>query len=132
MYKVVIGALLAVCVAGGANAKNHNQTVTVEIVAGTNTELGNGGSEGVAGGIAGRRTKVEQQTVNAIINGQHVLLDCKENHHGCFTLGPGKYSGELKVDRGYDGKDTVNVWISYAVPLTNATQRDHYLVAGSW
>lgn len=130
MHKVIIGVLFAACVATAAYAK-HKQTITIEIINGTTSLFSNNGVESPLN-IAGSRTKIEQQSIRAIINGQHVLLDCKEHHHGCLTLAPGKYSGEMSTDTLDPDKPVVNIWVMTPIPLTTKTERDHYSVSGSW
>jgi hypothetical protein len=89
--------------------------------------VGNGSAaSNIAIAIRGRKiTHTDAATMKVIINGEHAYLDCYEHHKGCTPIAPGTYSGEM------DGKDG-GVWVTYDMPLTHKSMRQHYIVAGSW
>jgi len=78
------------------SAKKKLITVKVEVVEPTTTfqELA-----GNRGSILGRRTGIDSVSLKVIINGDHALLRCYENHQGCNTLGPGTYDAEVSVPK---------------------------------
>jgi hypothetical protein len=92
---------------------------------------------GVAGLIAGARTFATATTSKAIINGDHALLRCYENHSQCNVLGPGTYDAEIKVYKNseptiFSGSGPPDVWIYYVRPLDHKEIREHWKVAGTW
>jgi hypothetical protein len=120
-----------------ASAKKKLVTVKVEVVDQTtifDEKYGNRGS------VLGRRTGIESVSVRVIINGDHALLRCYENHQGCNTLGPGTYDAEVSVPKCTEcsGRDTSgkgsdpDVWIYYIQPLDHRRFREHWRVSGTW
>jgi hypothetical protein len=86
-----------------------------------------------------KKSSTAAVVLKAIINGDHVMLTCYEQHRGCTFLGPGTYDGELKVhsgghihwSTGHDGMDP-DLWVSFPRPLDHAMLKEHYKVSGSW
>jgi hypothetical protein len=119
------------------SAKKKLITVKVEVVEPTTTfqELA-----GNRGSILGRRTGIDSVSLKVIINGDHALLRCYENHQGCNTLGPGTYDAEVSVPKctGCLARDTSgkasdpDVWIYYIQPLDHQRFREHWRVSGTW
>lgn len=77
----------------------------------------------VVNSATGRRTHTDTSNIYVIVNGEHALLDCYERRTGCATIGPGKYYGEQNGD---------GIWVSYRMPITHESMRNHYKIAGSW
>ena len=137
MKLTVLLLAVVVLVPLSVSAKKKLITVKVEVVGETTVfdeRYGNSGS------IPGRRTGIESVSVKAIINGDHALLRCFENHQGCNTLGPGTYDAEVSVPKCTDclGRDTSgkasdpDVWIYYIQPLDHQRFREHWRVSGTW
>lgn len=89
--------------------------------------------------MTSKKSSTTAVVLSAIINGEHVMLTCYEQHRGCTFLGPGTYDGELKThtgghihwSTGHDGMDP-DLWINFSRPLDHAVLREHYKVSGSW
>jgi hypothetical protein len=120
-----------------ASSKNKLTIVKVEVVDQTSFQ----GKFGNADSVLGRRTAIEAASLRVIINGDHALLRCYENHQGCNTLGPGTYDAEVSVPKCGDdclGRDTSgkatdpDVWIYYVQPLDHHRFREHWRVSGTW
>ncbi len=119
-----------------ASARNKLTAVKVEVVEQTSFQERSGN----AGSVIGRRTAIEAASLTVIINGEHALLRCYENHQGCNTLGPGTYDAEVSVPKCTNclGRDTSgkasdpDVWIYYIQPLDHHRFREHWRVAGTW
>jgi hypothetical protein len=137
MKRTVLLLAVAMLIPLAASAKNKLIAVKVEVV-----EQANNFQEryGNAGSVVGRRTNIEAASLKVIINGEHALLRCYENHQGCNTLGPGTYDGEVRVQKCTDclGRDTSgkgsdpDVWIYYIQPLDHQGFREHWRVSGTW
>jgi hypothetical protein len=137
MKRTVLLLAVVMLIPPAASAKNKLTTVKVEVVEQTTNlqeRYGNRGS------IVGRRTGIEPASLKVIINGDHALLRCYENHQGCNTLGPGTYDGEVRVPKctNCSGRDTSgkgsdpDVWIYYIQPLDHQKFREHWRVSGTW
>jgi hypothetical protein len=139
MKKYFACSALIIALVVPAYAKHKPTIVTVEILDTVNltqsSDARGTNTGSVVGDIVanstGRKTHTDTATLNVIINGEHVKLDCYEHRRGCMTLAPGKYVGELKIERDEDVTIT-SVWINSEVPLSHAKIKDHYVVAGSW
>lgn len=90
----------------------------------------------VAGAAIGRRVVTDAWTMKVIVNGEHAILKCYENHHACHFLGLGTYDAELKTNKGweYGGPDDSDpdLWIHYIRPIDHVDIREHWKVDGSW
>jgi len=137
MKHIVLSLAVVMLIPFAAAAKNKLTTVKVEVVEQTTNfqeRFGNAVS------IVGRRTSIEPASLKVIINGDHALLRCYENHQGCNTLGPGTYDGEVRVPKCGDcvGRDTSgkasdpDIWIYYVQPLDHQRFREHWRVSGTW
>ena len=79
-------------------------------------------------GSSGRQ--IQSYNLDAIINGEHVVLACKQLSKGfasvspCVEIPPGKYSGTLNR-----GKFVV---LRFSEPLTHKDKTQNYEVQGSW
>ena len=126
---VIFGALSALLFARDKGVSD----VKVEVVDGSE------GFKTFEKTILTKKSSANAVLVKAVINGDHVLLACYEQHRGCTFLGPGTYGGELKLhsgghfhwSTGHDGMDP-DLWISFPRPLDHAMLREHYKVSGSW
>jgi len=114
-----------------AFAKDKEQ-VTIEIVDTSNSTahgeiVGDGSAaSNIAIAIHGKKiTHTDAASMRVIINGEHAYLDCFEHHKGCTPIAPGIYNGEMDSKHG-------GIWVSYDMPLTHKSMRQHYVVAGSW
>ncbi|MFY9740382.1 MAG: hypothetical protein WA252_20475 [Candidatus Sulfotelmatobacter sp.] len=91
---------------------------------------------GVVGAAVGRRVVTDAWTMKVIVNGEHAILKCYENHEACHFYAAGTYDGELKThkgqDYGSDAPDDPDLWIHYVRPLDHANIREHWKVSGSW
>lgn len=119
-----------------ASAKKKLTSVKVEVVEQNRfDEL-----YGASGSILGRRSRIEGVSLKVIVNGDHALLRCYENHQGCNTLGPGTYDAEIKIPKcsNCSGRDTSgkgsdpDIWIYYVQPLDHQRFREHWRVSGTW
>jgi hypothetical protein len=73
--------------------------------------------------------------MKVIVNGEHALLKCYENHDKCHFLGVGTYEAELKTHPkgwAYGGPEDPDLWIHYIRPLDHVDIREHWKVDGSW
>jgi len=73
---------------------------------------------------SGAPTKqVESYNLDAIVNGDHVVLAC-DDPKGCESPALGTYAGELKRDK----------WIkmTFALPVTHKEVSRWYRIGGSW
>jgi len=103
----------------------------VEIVDGLNLTQSTDVRDDTSGGLipaivnstTGRRTHTDTASIYIIFKGEHALLDCYERSTGCATIALGKYYGERKGD---------GIWVSYRMPITHESMRNHYKIAGSW
>lgn len=98
---------------------------------------GNLQSGGLAGAAVGRRVVTDAWTMKAIVNGEHVMLKCYENHHACHFFGVGTFDGELKTHNktwAYGGLEDADpdLWIHFIRPLDHVDIREHWKVSGSW
>jgi hypothetical protein len=96
--------MLAVAPIGGLAGSKTKEIMKVEVVQ-TNTEDIKYRNAGLIGALQGVQTKNLVFSVNAIVNGEHTKLECKEGHRGCTSMTPGTYDGE------FDGKKSL--WISF-------------------
>jgi hypothetical protein len=87
---------------------------------------------GLVGVIQGQRTYTTATSTKTIINGDHALLMCYENHKGilkgCDFLGVGTYDGEMKPN----SRSEPDVWVYYVRPVDHQIIREHWKVSGSW
>jgi hypothetical protein len=79
--------------------------------------------DGLIGLAVGSRTRNVVFAMNTIINGEHVKLECQENHSGCTAMTPGTYEAD------FDGKA---VWVNSEKPLKHKKVREHWKLAGGW
>jgi hypothetical protein len=101
-----------------------------------------GGTDGslvgaAAGAAVGRRVVTDAWTMKVIINGEHAILKCYENHHACHFVGVGTYDAELKTHTDgwtYGGPTYADpdLWIHYIRPIDHVDMREHWKVDGSW
>jgi hypothetical protein len=89
---------------------------------------------GLVGEAIGRRVITDAWTMKVIVNGEHALLRCYENHDRCHFLGVGTYDAELKTHKGwtYGGPEDPDLWIHYIRPLDHVDFREHWKVDGTW
>jgi|SRR5580692_1004262 hypothetical protein len=87
---------------------------------------------GLIGAIQGQKTYITATSTKAIINGDHALLMCYENHKGtlkgCDFLGVGTYDGEIKPN----SHSEPDVWVYYVRPVDHTIIREHWKVSGTW
>lgn len=114
--------LLTVLMFVNAGFAAKKEPLKVEVVSTDSREYKFQGG-GLIGAAMGSRTKNVVFAMDTIVNGEHVKLDCQENHGGCTAMTPGIYDGE------FDGK---SIWITYSKPLTHAIVREHWKVSGGW
>jgi hypothetical protein len=88
-------------------------------------------------GVAGRRVSTDAWTARVIINGEHAMLTCNENHNPCHFMRAGTYDGELKTHSGkgqeyagYGGDP--DLWIHFIRPVDHSDIREHWKITGSW
>src|SRR5215469_6624913 len=79
--------------------------VKVEVVAqegmqGSTTQAG-----GLVGEVEGRQVVTDAWTMRVILNGEHAMLTCYENHNPCHFYAAGTYDGELKTHPHRDARD---------------------------
>lgn len=113
-------------------------SVKVEVVSDEGMQ-GTFQGEGAIGAAIGRRVLTDAWTMKVIVNGDHAILKCYENHHPCHFLGVGTYDGELETHRkkeweyGGGGKPKdPDLWIHYIRPIDHVDIREHRTVSGSW
>jgi hypothetical protein len=117
--------------------KQKNLTlVKVQVVAESQGFHGKYQEAGLAGAIDGTRTFATATLTTAIINGDHALLKCYENHHSCNILGVGEYDAEMETKGTCKGcGESVtepDIWIKYVRPVDHVVFREHWKVVGSW
>lgn len=66
-----------------------------------------------------------QESVHAILNGQHVTLWCQSGFRKCANLSPGTYTAEA------DGDKAVRIYV-YSLISHKLMGKMKYRVAGSW
>jgi hypothetical protein len=129
--------LMLTTIASGKNKKLVN--VKVEVVSDEGMTASVQG-DGAVGAAVGRRVVTDSWTMKVIVNGEHAILKCNENHHACHFFGAGTYDGELethskKKEWEYGGggqpKDP-DLWIHYIRPIDHVDIREHWTVSGSW
>jgi hypothetical protein len=104
----------------------------------TIAEQSHGFQKHVEGGFIfkGEYTTVKATMTNAIINGEHALLKCYENHSGCNILAPGEYDAEMAVKKSCqdcsEASSQPDVWIRYVRPVDHKEFREHWKIVGSW
>lgn len=67
--------------------------------------------------------QVESANLNAIINGEHVVLNC-EDSKGCESPALGTYDGEMKRSKW--------VKLTFNLPLSQKPVTRWYKIGGSW
>jgi hypothetical protein len=128
----VLFALCALCTVLLAKDEPLSN-VKVEVVQGSE------GIETFGKTMTTKKSSMNAVSLKAIVNGDHVMLTCYEQHRGCTFMAPGTYDGELKLhsgghihwSTGHDGMDP-DLWISFSRPLDHAMLREHYKISGSW
>jgi hypothetical protein len=116
-----------------ASAKKNLESLKITIV-----EQSQGVQTHIEGGFIfkGKHTSVEATLTKAVINGDHALLKCHENHSGCNILAPGEYDAEMTVKKPCrdcsEANSQPDVWIKYVRPVDHKEFREHWKVAGSW
>jgi hypothetical protein len=68
---------------------------------------------------------VQQESVHAIFNGQHVTLWCQAGFRKCANLAPGTYTAEA------DGDKAVRIYV-YSLITHKLMGKMKYRVVGSW
>lgn len=68
--------------------------VKVEVVDQPEGMQGSVQGDGVVGAAVGRRVITDAWMMKVIVNGEHAMLKCYENHHKCHFLGVGTYDAE--------------------------------------
>ncbi len=79
-------------------------------------------SKGMMGATAPTK-QVESFNLDAIVNGDHVLLACDDSK-GCESPELGTYAGEMKRNKW--------IKISFQLPVTHKEVSRWYRIAGSW
>jgi hypothetical protein len=69
--------------------------------------------------------EITQESIHAILNGQHVLLWCQNGFRKCSALQPGTYQAEP------DGKNAVKIYV-YSLVTHEEIGKLKYRVAGTW
>jgi hypothetical protein len=124
MKKMLVVMLMLVMAPVGALAANKTREIMKVEVVQTNSEDIKYRNAGLIGAFQGVQTKNLVFSINAIVNGEHTKLECKEGHRGCTSMTPGTYDGE------FDGKKSL--WISFEQPLTHKLIRERWEPAGGW
>jgi hypothetical protein len=133
---ILLPLLLIPAIAPGRDKKITR--VKVEVVEQSEGMQGSFQMGGAIGTAVGRRVVTDAWTTRAIINGDHALLTCYENHHACSFLGVGTYDAELKIHphreeyAGYHGDEPPELWIHFIRPVDHVDIREHWKVTGSW
>jgi hypothetical protein len=68
---------------------------------------------------------ITQESIHAILNGQHVLLWCQNGFRKCAALAPGTYQAEP------DGNNAVKIYV-YSLVTHQEIGKIKYRVAGAW
>jgi hypothetical protein len=111
--------------------------VKVEVVEQPEGVQGSVQAGGAIGAAVGRRVVTDAWTMKVIVNGEHVMLKCYENHHSCHFLGTGTFDGELKTHNktwayGAPEDSDPDLWIHFIRPIDHVDIREHWKVDGSW
>jgi hypothetical protein len=137
--KNVLVVLLVLLLASVCWGKKKDLTkAKVEVVEESQSFKGAYGPSGPVGALRGRHVFDNALDMKTLINGDHALLRCYENHQGCNILGPGTYDAEIKISKNQDsggdaGKGNgPDVWIFYVQPLDHKVFREHWKVSGTW
>ena len=75
--------------------------------------------------------QIQSFDLKAIIDGQHVMLGCRQlskafaTETACDAIAPGKYSAEMKSHGKF-------VTVIFNEPLTGKEKKQTYIVEGSW
>jgi hypothetical protein len=137
-------AIFTLLFVGAAVAGEKTQAVKVEVMEEGTSLHGEYQAAGFVGAVRGKKTYANALDIKTMINGDHALLRCYENHQGCNILGPGTYDGEIKVAKHQSVKSGTNgmldsgkgsgpdVWIHYVQPLDHKVYREHWKVSGTW
>jgi|HubBroStandDraft_5_1064220.scaffolds.fasta_scaffold186426_2 hypothetical protein len=133
---LLLALLILMPMASGKDKKLVN--VKIEVVSDEGMQ-GTFQGDGAIGAAVGRRVLTDAWTMKVIVNGDHAILTCYENHHPCHFLGAGTYDGELETHRkkeweyGGDGRPKdPDLWIHYIRPIDHVDIREHWTVSGSW
>lgn len=122
-------------VAWGKKPLSH---IKVQVVAQSEGFQGKYQQGGIVGAVEGARTFATATLTTVIINGDHALLKCYENHHECNVLGAGEYDAEMQVKQACKFCDDSerstepDIWIFYVRPVDHKIFRQHWKVVGSW
>jgi hypothetical protein len=121
-----------------ASAKKKLVNVKVEVVSEEGIQ-GSSQEDGAIGAAVGRRVVTDAWTMKVIVNGEHAILKCNEDHHACHFFGAGTYDGELQTHTKKQleyGSETQpkdpDLWIHYIRPFDHVDIREHWVVSGSW
>ena len=68
---------------------------------------------------------IQQESVHAIVNGQHVTLWCQVGFRKCASLQPGTYTAEI------DGDKALKIYV-YSLTSHKLMGKMKYRVAGGW
>jgi hypothetical protein len=131
---IVLLSLLATLSPGALGRDKKLVKVKVEVVDQEGIQ-GNTQGGGAIGAAVGRRVFTDAWTMRVIVNGEHAMLKCYENHHTCHFLGIGTYDAELKTHKNEDyggGPGDPDIWIHYIRPIDHVDIREHWKVDGSW
>src|SRR5262252_7981777 len=97
MARSTMMLLLAFLLISVSWAKKPLTHLKVQVVAQSEGFQGKYQRSGIVGTVEGARTFATATLTTAIINGDHALLKCYENHHECNVLGAGEYDAEMQV-----------------------------------
>jgi len=110
-----------------ASAKKNLESLKITVV-----EQSEGVQKHFEGGFIfkGEATSVKATVTKAVINGDHALLKCYENHSGCNILAPGEYDAEMAVKKSCrscsEADSQPDVWIKYIRPVDHKEFREHW------
>jgi hypothetical protein len=68
---------------------------------------------------------IQQESVHAILNGQHIMLWCQAGFRKCANLTPGTYTAEA------DGDKAVRIYV-YSLITHNLMGKMKYRLTGGW
>jgi hypothetical protein len=134
---IMLLAVLATLSPGALGRDKKLVKVKVEVVDQPEGWQGSVQGGGAVGAAVGRRVVTDAWTMKVIVNGEHAILKCYENHHACHYLGVGIYDAELKTHAktwAYGGPEDSDpdLWIHYIRPIDHVDIREHWKVDGSW
>jgi hypothetical protein len=106
---------------GDVNATTYGNTTNGNVNATTTcTTSSTPGTPGYTSHYA-----IQQESVHAILDGQHVLLWCQAGFRKCANLSPGEYTAEA------DGDKAVRIYV-YSLISHKLMGKMKYRLVGSW